>query len=143
MNEMGVGLAWRSPRAYLGDMASQPLVLGGGYLGRLNPVRALRDLRLYLHARKPHEIGFLFLSAAICSVVVSVFVIDSHLEAPYVPPTIIYVQSWRADRTDAQIMVQQKIDESKKKAEDAKLKKLQDQRQAEMKRFNDRWIWLL
>jgi hypothetical protein len=124
-------------------MASQPLGLGRGYFRRLNPFRALRDLRMYLHARKPHEIGFLFLSAAICSVVVSVFVIDSHLEKPYIPPTIIYVQSWRADRTDAQIMVQQKIDQAKKEADDAKLKKLQEQRQAEFKRFNDKVLpWL-
>lgn len=143
MREMAAGLAWRPPRDYLGPMASQPLGVGGGYFRRLNPFRALRDLRLYLHARKPHEIGFLIASAAICGVVVAVFVADSHLEKPYIPPTIIYVKSWRADRTDAQIIAQQKIDEAQKQADDAKLKKLQAERQAEFKRFNDKVLpWL-
>jgi len=140
---MGAGLACRPPRAYLRPMASISLGPVWNYFSRLNPVRALRDLRGFLHTRQKHEIWFMFASAVMCVLIVAAFVADSHVEKPYVPPEIIYVQNWRADRTLAEIEAQQKIDEAKKRADDAKLKKLQDEKRAEFKRANDAWGWLL
>lgn len=50
---------------------------------------------------------------------------------------IIYVQSWRLDRTDAQIVAQQKIDGAEKTRQDNELKRLQAERRAEFKKVND------
>lgn len=138
MREMVAGLAWRSPRAYLRPMATQSLGPLWNYLTRFNPFRALRDLRRFLYTRQTHEIWFMFASAAMCILIVSAFVADSSFEKPYVPPEIIYVKSWRADRTDAEIIAQQKIDQAIKERDDAKRKKLEDANKAAFKRLNDK-----
>ena len=108
-----------------------------GFIGRFNPFRALGDLRRYLAARQRHEIVFLFVALAAVVVIVTVFILDSKVEKPYVPPDIIYVQSWRADRTDAEIIAQQKIDMEKKKIQDAKEAEFEAKKRAEFKRASD------
>lgn len=84
------------------------------YFGRFSPVSAYRDLRLFLATRERYEFVFLALAIAITGVFVWLFVHDSQIEAPY-KRDIIYVQNWRADRTDAQIKAQQVIDEAARK----------------------------
>jgi hypothetical protein len=130
MTVSGAGLACSPSRAYLWPM--------GSFLGRFNPFRALLDLRRYLGSRQKHEILFMFASLMVCIVIVAGFVADSRVERPWQRPTIIYVQSWRADRTDAEIIAQQKIDEAKKKIQDAKEKKFEDEKRAAFKRLNDK-----
>lgn len=83
------------------------------FISRFSPVRAYRDLRFFLAARQPYELGFLVLAMAITGVLIALFVRDSHVEPPY-KPNIIYVQQWRLDRTDTQIRAQQVIDEAAK-----------------------------
>ena len=97
-----------------------PILARMGFLSRINPFRAVMDLRRFLASRGKHEIIFLFAAFVICTLIVGGFVIGSHVPKPYKPPEIIYVQSWRADRTDAEIIAQQKIDAEKKKIQDAK-----------------------
>lgn len=49
------------------------------------------------------------------TIIVIEFFIDSKINtAP--PPTIIYAESWKADRPDAEIVAQQKIDQAKREA---------------------------
>ncbi|WP_296612016.1 hypothetical protein [Sphingomonas sp.] len=130
MTVTGAGLACSPSRAYLGSM--------GNFLGRFNPFRALLDLRRYLGTRKKYEILFLFGSLMACIVIVGGFAAGSTVQREWQRPTIIYVQSWRADRTDAEIIAQQKIDGEKKRIEDAKQKKEDDERKAAFKRLNDK-----
>jgi len=108
-----------------------------GVLSRFNPFRAIGDLRRYLAARQPHEIIFLFVSLMAVVLILAIFAAGSQVEKPYVPPDIIYAQSWRADRTDAEIIAQQKIDEAKKKVEDAKRAKFEAEKRAAFKRASD------
>ncbi len=101
------------------------------FLRYISPVRAIRDLRRYLATRPAYELWCLMAAMAITLVLLWMFVKDSHVESPYKPPEIIYVQQWPITRTDAQIKAQQAKDlpgELKQKAElEAKRKKLQDE----------------
>jgi hypothetical protein len=124
------GLACCRSRAYLWPM--------GSFLGRYNPFRALLDLRRYLGTRKKHEIIVMFASLMACILIVAGFAAGSRVEPVWKRPTIIYVESWRADRTDAEIVAQQKVDGEKKKIEDAKEKKFEDEKKAAFKRLNDK-----
>lgn len=104
---------------------------------RFSPLRAIRDLRVFLSQRPPFEVVFLFLAMAITAVFIFAFAHDSHEDRVY-RPDIIYVQQWPADRTDAQIIAQQKIDQAAKDkqlaAEEAQRKKVQ----ADYKKLDDR-----
>ena len=124
----GAGLVSGRPRAYLGGMS---------VFARYNPLRAFGDLRRFLASRKKHEIIFLFASFFICGFIVVGFAISSKVEKPYVPPDIIYVQSWRADRTDAEIIAQQKIDMEKQKIQDDKEAEFEAKKRASFKRLDD------
>ena len=106
-------------------------------LRRYNPFRALLDLRRFLASRGKHEIIFLFAAFVICTLIVVGFVLGSHVEKIYKPPEIIYVQSWRADRTDAEIVAQQKIDMAQKKIDDEKEAKFEAEKRASFKRASD------
>jgi hypothetical protein len=108
------------------------------YLARFNLFRAFRDARTFFAARRGYEIRFMLASLAACIGIVAAFVADSNVKAPWKRPEIIWVQSWRADRTDADILAQQKIDEAKKKQHDAAQKKLDDENKAAFKRLNDK-----
>jgi hypothetical protein len=91
---------------------------GMRYLARFNPLRAIRDLRAYLASRQPYELYFMMAALAVTGIILVMFVHDSSFEREY-KPNIIYVQQWRADRTDAQIIAQQKIDQVQRDKDDA------------------------
>ena len=70
----------------------------------VSPKRAWADLRDYLAEGRRHKVLFLLLAVAIWG-----FLIDSKTNtAP--GRQIIYIQNWSEDRTDAEIIAQQKID---------------------------------
>lgn len=79
------------------------------YLGRFSPVRAYLDLRQFLASREPRELGFLVLAMAITGFFIYAFEKDSNVPVEY-HRDIVYVEQWPADRTDAAIRAQQKID---------------------------------
>ena len=55
------------------------------------------------------------LAVLVTTIIVIEFFIDSKINtAP--PPTIVYAESWKADRTDAEIVAQQKVDQAKRDA---------------------------
>ena len=74
----------------------------------------------------------LFLTA----LVIAGFIHDSRVEVPY-EPDIIYVQSWPLNRSEAEILAQQKVDLEKQKEEEAKLDALRAKRRAEFQRLDN------
>lgn len=109
-----------------------------GYFRRLNPLRALGDLRRFLARRGRHEIIFLFAAFAACYALIAAFAFGTRVDKPWVRPEIIYVQSWRADRSDAEIVAQQKIDLAKKKEQDAAEAKFEAEKRASFRRLKDK-----
>jgi hypothetical protein len=111
------------------------------FISRFSPVRAYRDLRFFLASREPYELGFLVLAMFITGVVIWMFARDSHVEPVY-RPNIIYVQQWRADRTDTQIRAQQVIDEAARQERLAAEKVEKDKVRAQYQRLDnqlDKW----
>lgn len=107
------------------------------FLGRFSPVRAYRDLRLFLGTRQPYELGFLVLAMAITGFFVYAFAHDSAVPVAY-KPDIIYVEQWPLTRTDAEIVAQQKVDAVKKAQLLAEQKKREDETRASFKRIDDK-----
>ena len=108
------------------------------FFTRFAPVGAIMDLRRYLASRPPYEIGGLFGAIAVTMVVVTVLVQDSSsIKVPY-ERKIIYVEQWSANRTDAEIIAQQKIDKVKRDRELAELDRVKKKKQAEFKRLDDK-----
>ncbi len=107
------------------------------FFTRLSPFRAIRDLRFFLAQRQPYELGFLALAIVITGLLLIGFMRDSQVEKIY-KPDIVYVQQWRLDRSEADILAQQKIDQKKKDADQAGLKKRQAASQAYFKRLDDK-----
>ncbi len=86
----------------------------------VSPAAAWADLRLALSNRSPHKLLFGLGAVAVPVFIVALFVL-SDTEAPYKPPTIIYVENWNANRTEAEIKAQQKVDTAKRKVLEAEL----------------------
>jgi hypothetical protein len=84
----------------------------------VGPRAAFRDLGAFMRQRSPEQLigaALAFLSTVI---IVILFLVDSKINtAP--PPQIVYAESWSADRTDAEIVAQQKIDQAKKREAEA------------------------
>ncbi len=72
---------------------------------------AWRDLRGFLATRQRHQYVFATLSVGICVLLVAGFYHDSKFP---VPERIVYVQNWPANRTDAEIIAQQKVERIQK-----------------------------
>jgi hypothetical protein len=108
------------------------------FLKYISPLRALRDLRGYLATRKRHELWFMILSLVITFVVIVAFVKDSNVPVPY-KKNIVYVDSWPITRTEAEIRAKQKVDEAKRRQEEAALEVRRKARQAEFKKYDD-WL---
>ena len=108
-----------------------------GFLRYFSPITAWRDLKRYFTARKPHQLGFLGLAAALSYLMITQTLAVSHVPPPPYHRDIVYVQQWRADRTDAEIVAQQKIDSVQVARDKAELKRLEAERRAQFKRLDD------
>ena len=84
-----------------------------------SPFAAYRDLRDFIGARQKHEVGFALLAMAVPAFFILMFVLSAK-EAPYKDPDIIFIQDYSGNRTDAQIIAQQKIDQAKAREQKAK-----------------------
>jgi len=118
-------------------MRGQPYLVAVRYLARFSPIAAYRDLRLFLSHRQPYELWFGILAILITSLVLFAFVKDSHFEKVY-KENIVYVQQWKADRTDAEIVAQQKVDQPAIDQRKAEFEAKRKERQAEFKRLDDK-----
>ncbi|MBB4640953.1 hypothetical protein [Rhizorhapis suberifaciens] len=93
--------------SYLADMAIFPRPV--------SPKRAWVDLRDYLAEGRRHKLLLLALALAMTWVIIWGFLLDSKTNtAP--GKQIIYIENWTGDRTDADIIAQQKIDLLKREA---------------------------
>lgn len=111
------------------------------YIRRFSPLRALRDLRVFLSHRQPYELWFLLLSIVITTTLMLVFMKDSRFEKP-IKREIIYFDSWAMSRTDAEIIAQQQVDKAIRDKQRADYRARVEKRQAEFKKVDDameRW----
>ena len=96
-----------------------------------SPFRALRDLRIFLAQREPHQVIFAFLAFFLTAMLLLGFYLDSRTEKVW-KRDVQYVESWPIDRSDAEIIAQQRIDLAKKRERD---KALEAKRQERMRQF--------
>ena len=74
-----------------------------------SPRAAWADLKAFVRGREKHKIGLAIISMLMPVLIVFGFYLDSRTEPP--GPQIIYAQSWRADRSDAEIEKQNIADQ--------------------------------
>lgn len=81
----------------------------------VSPRAAIADFRAFLrHREREHWIGAA-LAVLVTIIIIIEFLVDSKINtAP--PPRIVYVEQWKADRTDAEIIAEQKKDQAAKEA---------------------------
>lgn len=109
------------PRAIVaptyGAMAILPPVVG--------PRAALRDLTAFMRQRSRDQIIGASLAVLVTIIIVIIFFVDSKINtAP--PPQIVYVENYGPDRTDADIIRdQKKASEERRKAEEARRQEFQ------------------
>lgn len=103
----------------------------------LSPTRAWRDLRHYVGTRRPHQLGFIGVALALTYVMIMGVLYESRIPPKPYHRDIIYVQQWRADRSDAEIVAQQKIDGVEQTRRETELKRLEAERRAQFKKVND------
>lgn len=82
----------------------------------VSPKSALGDFWGYFRQPRRHKWPLLGLSAALTWLIVWTFVIDANTNTMPTRNKIIYVESWDANRSDAAIILQQKIDFAKREA---------------------------
>src|SRR6476659_2544987 len=89
----------------------------------VGPRAAFADLRAFLSQRSREQVIGAALAILVTIIIVIEFFVDSQMgTAP--PEQVIYVQQWNANRTDAEIVAQQKKDQA---AKDAAIKERQRQ----------------
>jgi hypothetical protein len=107
------------------------------YFARLSPIAGFRDLRQFLAQRERHELVFFFVSIVITTLLISGFVVDSHVEKPY-KRDIVYFKSWPENRTLADIKADQVRDMALKTKRDVTLEKRQADLKAQFQKVDDK-----
>ena len=92
------------------------------------PAAAWRDLRAFLATRQRHQMVFAALAAAIPTLIVLGFYHDAQPLAQ--PREMVFAESWPANRSDAAIIAQQKIDA-------ARLHRAQAERRAQFQKVKN------
>ncbi|MCI4590614.1 hypothetical protein MOK15_10965 [Sphingobium sp. BYY-5] len=82
----------------------------------VSPKSALGDFWGYFRQQRQHKWPLLGLSIALTWVIVWTFIIDANTNTMPTRNKIIYVESWDANRSDAAVILQQKIDFAKREA---------------------------
>ena len=81
----------------------------------VGPRAALRDLKAFLGQRSREQLLGATLAVLVTIIILIIFFVDSKINtAP--PPQIVYIESFPANRTDADIIADQKKDQAKKEA---------------------------
>ncbi len=88
-----------------------------------SPKVALRDLITFFRTRTRHQVGIALLSITIPFFFIALFYVDQ-VPMEYRPPKIVYVQKLDPNRSDADIIAQQKIDAKQRAAEEAERQKI-------------------
>ena len=80
-----------------------------------SPSAAFRDLRAFMRQRSREQMIGGALAFLVTTIIVIIFFVDAKINtAP--PAQIIFVDSWSANRTDAEIIADQKKDQAEKEA---------------------------
>ena len=96
-----------------------------------SPRAALADLMSFMRHRSREQLIGGALALLATSIIIIEFIIDSKMNtAP--PPQIIYVDSWSANRTDTEIVAEQKQDQ-------AALEAAQRERQRQFQKLENRF----
>jgi hypothetical protein len=82
----------------------------------VGPRAALHDLRAFMRQRSREQVIGAALAVLVTAIIVIEFLVDPYTQSKP-PPQVIYVQSWSANRTTAQIIADQKKDQQEKRAE--------------------------
>jgi hypothetical protein len=100
-----------------GAMAILPPAVG--------PRAALKDLTAFLRQRSREQIIAACLAVLITIIILIIFIVDSKINtAP--PPQVVFVENYGPERTDADIIAdQKKASEDRRKAEEAKRKEFE------------------
>ncbi|HVM37301.1 MAG TPA: hypothetical protein VM265_02785 [Sphingomicrobium sp.] len=81
----------------------------------VGPRAAYADLRAFLRQRSREQVIAAALSVLVTGIIVFEFFIDSKINtAP--PPRIVYAESWSANRSDAEIIADQKKHQAEREA---------------------------
>ena len=116
---IAIARGWQSavPRPTSAAMAILPPTVG--------PRAALRDLKAFLGQRSREQLLGATLAVLVTIIIVIIFFVDSKINtAP--PPQIIYVENYGPDRTDADIIRdQKKASEQRRRAEEARRKEFE------------------
>lgn len=105
---------------------------------RVQPRGAWADVRHFFgKLREPHQMLFMLLAVAVTALVLWTVQIDSFAEQEY-KREIIYVQDWRLNRTDAEIVAQQKIDGPEQVRRNAEQKRLEEENRLKFKKIDDK-----
>ena len=96
----------------------------------VSPRAAFADLRAFMRQRSREQQIAAALAILVTIIIVILFLVDSKINtAP--PPTITYVEQWDANRSDAEIIAQQKKDqaelEAARKEQQEQFRKLENQ----------------
>ena len=106
------------PRPIFGDMAILPPAVG--------PRAALADLISFLRQRSREQMIAAALAVLVTIIIVIIFIVDSKINTA-APPTVVYVENYGPERTDADIKAdQKKASEERRKAEEEKRKQFQE-----------------
>ena len=108
---------YASPRPTYAGMAILPPTVG--------PRAALKDLTAFMRQRSREQMIGAALAVLVTIIIVIIFFVDSKINtAP--PPQIIYVENYGPDRTDADIIRdQKKASEERRRAEEARRKEFE------------------
>ena len=79
----------------------------------VGPRAAIKDLAAFLRQRSREQVIGLTLAVLVTAIVVIQFMVDSKINTA-APPQLIYVESYSANRTDAEIIADQKQDQAEK-----------------------------
>jgi hypothetical protein len=91
----------------------------------VGPRAALRDLTAFMRHRSREQMIGAALAVLVTIIIVIVFFVDSKINtAP--PPQIVYVENYGPDRTDSDIIAdQKKASEDRRRAEEARRKEFE------------------
>jgi ABC-type Na+ efflux pump permease subunit len=79
------------------------------------PSVAFRDLLAFMRQRSREQVIGFILAVLVTIIIVIVFLVDSKINtAP--PPRVVYVELYDSNRTDAEIIADQKKDQAEKEA---------------------------
>jgi hypothetical protein len=81
----------------------------------VSPRAALADLRAFMRQRSREQVIGAALAILVTTIILIEFLVDSKINTA--PPTqVVYADSWSLNRTDAEIIADQKRDQAKKEA---------------------------